>query len=431
MISSIALGNFFEGFAISLLIGLLLGIEREHARIKINPILGPIFGVRTIVLLTLTGFIISYLSIYLGNFVIFYLGVAFAFMFTTSVYVVNAIKTGHTGATTFIAANLIFIAGTIVGLGGINNYIIAISIAIITTLFLASKRILLKWTKKLTYEEILAALKFGVIALVIYPILPDINMGPFNAFNLKQIWTIIFIVSGISFVSYILMKVFSKKGILITSLFGGAVSSSATVYYIANLIRNKKALFSYALSGVFLSQIGSFFSDFILIILISKSIELIKYLVMPYIVAFICLFIFTLLFYKTKNIENKEEIRIRSPFALKPAFEFGLIYTLFVFLSTILKIYVGKSSLLFISVITSLISSTAVIMSSLSLLANGTITTQMCLFMIIIACVISMLVKVFWVQIVKNVEFSLKVLIPFSLTSILVIAVSIIQFWIF
>lgn len=64
--------------------------------------------------------------------------------------------------------------------------------------------------------------------MVLLPFLPDEGYGPGNVLNPKDICMVVVVISMLSFASYIVMKFAgASKGIILSSIFGGLVSSTA------------------------------------------------------------------------------------------------------------------------------------------------------------------------------------------------------------
>jgi uncharacterized membrane protein (DUF4010 family) len=84
----------------------------------------------------------------------------------------------------------------------------AAALSIVTTLILIIKHKLIGWTRKLTNEEIISAIKFGIIAFIIFPLLPNKFIDPWNLINPYKVWYVIILISTIYFITYIMMKEF-------------------------------------------------------------------------------------------------------------------------------------------------------------------------------------------------------------------------------
>src|SRR5690606_36108287 len=82
---------------------------------------------------------------------------------------------------------------------------------------------------QITNTEMYALIKFVVLVLLIFPFLPDRTVDPFDIFNPRELGWVIILISGLGFVGYLLMKFFGgDRGILITGIMGGLVSSTIT-----------------------------------------------------------------------------------------------------------------------------------------------------------------------------------------------------------
>jgi len=163
---------------ISVLIGALIGIEREH-RAK-----GEIFaGFRTFMLVSLFGFLTGYFS---ENF-----SIAFCFINLATVggltivsYWAKFKKKRLTGLTTDIAFVLVFLIGLILYYEE-YPYVFSISLAILLTLILYAKETLHELAYRATSLEIRDLILFVLIAFVIYPLLPNKTFDPWQALNPK------------------------------------------------------------------------------------------------------------------------------------------------------------------------------------------------------------------------------------------------------
>jgi uncharacterized membrane protein (DUF4010 family) len=90
------------------------------------------------------------------------------------------------------------------------------------------KNNLISLSKKASEEEFITLAKFIAFAGVILPLLPDKPISdqiPISPYNL---WLAVVVVSGISYISYLLKKfVFPNSGLMLTGILGGLYSSTA------------------------------------------------------------------------------------------------------------------------------------------------------------------------------------------------------------
>src|SRR5262245_6423078 len=137
------------------------------------------------------------------------------------------------GGTTEAAALVVLAAGFLAGTG---NLVYASGIIALTTLILVEKSGLHALVKRLDDEELRAAARFAVMAVVVLPLLPPGPYGPFGGIRPRELWILVLIFSGLSFVGYIARRaVGSRYGYTATGLLGGLVSSTSVTLTFARL----------------------------------------------------------------------------------------------------------------------------------------------------------------------------------------------------
>ncbi len=123
-------------------------------------------------------------------------------------------------------------------LAGSGEQLLATAIAVLMVLVLVMRSQLHHWLDHLTEQEIKAIARFAVIALVILPLLPNAHYGPFGAWNPRQLWIVVVMVSGFSFAGYFAAKLLGpSRGILATAAAGSMVSSTAVTASVASRMK--------------------------------------------------------------------------------------------------------------------------------------------------------------------------------------------------
>jgi uncharacterized membrane protein (DUF4010 family) len=206
------------GLAQALLIGLLLGLERERSRAA-DEVEG-FAGIRTFPLFTLAGFLAAVLAgpapLALPSLLIAVAALAVAF---------QVVGPAGKGATTETAALLAVLLGAAVGFG---HGPLAAAVAIVATLLLTLKAPLHRLARAVSQDEILAILKFGVVALIALPLLPNRGLGPYQAVNPRDVGFMVVLLTALSLVGYLLVRFFGEgKGYALAGLLGGLASSTA------------------------------------------------------------------------------------------------------------------------------------------------------------------------------------------------------------
>jgi uncharacterized membrane protein (DUF4010 family) len=377
--------TILKGLAVVVFIGMLIGLEREYARNKEEKIFA---GIRTFPLIGLYGFTSALISSITENWVyaIFFIG--FAGLSIAAYY--SSAKDGKVGGTSEVSSFIVFILGSLVYWGYI---LLPVVIAIIITMFLSLKIQLHSFVGKISAADIYATLKLAIITLIILPILPDKTYGPFDVLNPRLIWYMVIFVSGISFIGYILIKLFGKdKGIIMTSLLGGLVSSTALTFSLSKKSKVEEPLsFNYGL-GVITASSMMFLR--VLLIISILNVSLVLPLFIPLVIFSLVGVIASIIFYK-KNLNLSEaEIEIKNPFELKSAFIFGIVFGLTIFLSKAAQVYFGDQGLFAASALAGF-SSVDAITISISRMFNHTITLQVAIKAIVFATISNTVIKMF------------------------------------
>lgn len=207
--------------------GALVGIERGWAQRDEEP--GTrVAGLRTFTLLGLIGGVAGLVSVADAAF-------AGAVMICAAAAIVvlgySRVVGERRDATTAVSALLVIGIGSVAGLG---MTAVALAAAAATVLILALREELHGLVARLDAHDVKALARYAVIALAIFPFLPDRDMGPLQAWNPSELWLIIVAVTGFSFAGYIANRIFgARHGTIATAIIGGAYSSTAVTQSLA------------------------------------------------------------------------------------------------------------------------------------------------------------------------------------------------------
>ncbi len=213
-----------QQLGIALAIGLLIGTERGwHEREAAEG--QRVAGIRTFALAGLLGGLIGVLSTQLTATLAGVGFASFTALVVASHWLSSSRDQSELGITTEVALLLTFALGVLSTLG---YPMIAAASAVVVTILLGLKSALHAWLERLSEDELHAAMKFLLISVVMLPLLPDQGYGPWQAFNPYLAWWMVVLVSGLSFIGYFAIKLAGpSRGIMVTSLLGGLVSSTA------------------------------------------------------------------------------------------------------------------------------------------------------------------------------------------------------------
>jgi uncharacterized membrane protein (DUF4010 family) len=242
-------GSAFERLLVALLVGFLIGLDRERAEArKAHPIFA---GVRTFPLIALAGAVPMLLMERTGPAL-----VVASFLAVAAVAVVSYIRgsaAGDVGATTEMAALATFLLGALAGAG---EMLVAGAAGVGVAVLLVAKPRLESFSRALTAQELVAALELAVISVIVLPLLPDRGYGPWRVLNPFEIWLVVVLVTALSFVGFVAMRLLGKRrGLTVTGLVGALVSSTAVTVAMAAQARSNKKLAGVAASASSLASV--------------------------------------------------------------------------------------------------------------------------------------------------------------------------------
>ncbi|WP_081955722.1 MgtC/SapB family protein [Methanococcoides methylutens] len=385
--------DFLTKAILSLLIGILIGIEREHRR-KDQEVFA---GVRTFAIVCLSGMLASYVSEVMH---IAILQITTALVAASCFVLVYRIYTasGKLGMTSSIALFSTYLLGVLVATG---RYLFAIIIAVLITLLLIEKKPLHSFAQHLSDEEILNAVQFLVVAFILYPLMPEEPV--MGVLNLKSSILIVVLVMFIGFVSYISLKRFGTRGgITYSGLFGGFISSEATTAALANMSKSRSSLMDALYIGILMSNISMIISNTLIALIVDPSASTMLMMLPPQL-AMLIVTIGIVIIRRKENDIMTEPLEIGSPFALKPAFKFGAIFTVLLVITSISSEFLGTAGV-YASALGGLVSSSAVTASVAALAFSGNVSYSVAAQTAVIAGIISTLNKLVLVRISGSKE---------------------------
>ena len=302
-------------------IGFVLGLEREYSQYSEK---GEIFaGLRTFTIVALLGFLSAYLGMTF-NYWIFIAGFLGVVTIVSISYWVTS-NEGNIGSTTEFAIIFTFLLGGLVLVGSIN---LSLALTVITLVLLSLKLRLKSMIGQLTQKELFAFVRFVVIALLILPFLPNEFYGPYEVINPREVGWIIVLISGIGFVGYILMKFLgTDRGILLTSILGGLVSSTLVTFTFSKKSKETPELSQNYAVGIFAAATIMVLRIFLLVFIFNKTMLI--QLTIPLLIILFATFGIALYFYN-KQFEKQhavDKIILGDPLNIKNAIFFGIFYT--------------------------------------------------------------------------------------------------------
>ena len=257
--------DLYGRVGLALAIGLMVGIERGwHSRAESEG--QRVAGIRTFALIGLLGGIVGTLSDELDD-----LFIALAFAAVVALIVVAFLGrlrvATDIGMTTQVAAIATFALGLLAVRG---DMAIAAASGVVMAALLASKTMLHHWIERIDRLELRAGIQLLIISVVLLPVLPNRGFGPSEAINPYLLWWIVVLLAGLSFVGYVAARaVGPDRGILVTALLGGIVSSTAITVHFSRLARRDPGLAPALATGVIIASAVMFLRILIIVAILN------------------------------------------------------------------------------------------------------------------------------------------------------------------
>ncbi len=355
-----------EAFAISIGIGLLMGLERER-----KP--DAKAGLRTFALTAMLGCLAALLSAKTGNAWLLAVG----FLVLPVMMIVSLAQDpqddGDPGTTSVVALMVCYGLGALVWHGQAT---LAVMLAITTTILLYFKGQLQDVTRSLTHKDLISILQFGVLSLVVLPILPNQDYGPYLALNPHQIWWMVVLISGLSLTGYAALRfVGNRHGAPLLGFFGGLVSSTATTMVFARNARDDAKLTETATLVILIANLVVIVRIGIVAAVLAPT------LVVPLagILGIGLLFGLIVALFKWRTLTAAGELplpEVKNPTEIRTALTFGLLYGIVLVLSAWLQDVAGSQGLYLIAFVSGFTDIDAIALSTLRLFNQNTLTAN-------------------------------------------------------
>ena len=303
------------GVGLGLALGLLVGIQRGWALRNDAP--GTRFaGIRTFALLGLAGAIAGVLQERAEGLANILLAA------TAALVLIGYWRSSRRDAAISGTASLVGLLTMACGfLAGSGEALLATTAAGVMVLILALRNQLHGWIAHLDEVEVIAIARFALIALVILPLLPDTPLGPFGAWRPRQLWMVVVLVSGISFLGYIASrKLGASRGTIATAAAGSAVSSTAVTAALAIKLRNQEEQPAILYAGIAAASAVMFLRVMVLTwALAGFALPTFALLAVPGMLASLAATAFFLLRMRSAPDRPVQAIPVRNPFDIGPA----------------------------------------------------------------------------------------------------------------
>jgi uncharacterized membrane protein (DUF4010 family) len=358
--------ELFRRLGVALGVGLLIGLERGwQARQRAEG--GRPAGIRTFGLLAFLGAVSTLLSATVGPIVMLALFLAVAALLIAG-HLLWASVEHDFGVTTQVAGLLTFVLGCL-AMAGYTS--ITVASAVVATVILGLKPVLHRWVERLEGGELHALFRLLLMSAVVLPVLPDRNMGPWQALNPRAIWWLVVLVATVSFIGYFAVKIAGpRKGLGLTAAAGGLASSTATTFSFSRIARVEPALTRLLSAGVLLACSIMFARVLALVSAVNPA--LVKELAWPLgTMTVVGLSIAGLLWRRSGEGLDQTRLQLKNPVEIGKALQFGIVFALISLLAHGLLERYGEAGLYYLAAISGIADVDATTLSLSSMAKTG------------------------------------------------------------
>mgnify|MGYP006420697907 CR=1 FL=1 len=390
--------QLFYRFGVALVVGFLIGLQREYAYRRKGESEGKreqegelMAGARTFPIIALLGAVAALGGRELES----ALPVAGATLAVSILLAVSHYRQAHgraMGLTTEIAALVSFFTGALCYWGFLP---LAAALGVATAVLLSLKVQTHTLARQISSEDVYATLKFAVITVIVLPLLPQTGYGPapFDVLVPYNVWLMVVLISGISFMGYVLIKVVGpRRGIGLTGVLGGVASSTAVTLSIAGRSRDTEGLdrpFALALLLAWTIMLAR-----VIIEVAVVHPPLLRTVWIPVLGVFVVSLLYCgYLYYTQPAGEDRDPPTVKNPFRLGPAITFGALYAIILVASNGAQAYFGDAGIYLSSVVAGLADVDAITLSMARLHGAGQLAGPTATRAILIAAAANTLLK--------------------------------------
>lgn len=233
----------------------------------------------------------------------------------------------------------------------------AVMLVVTVLLFTELKHTFTELAQRMKNDEMTTLAKFLAISGIILPMLPDENLIPGINLTPYSIWLATVVVSGISYLSYLLRRyVFHESGILVSGIIGGLYSSTATISVMARKSRTAAPGEAPEYVAAMLMAVSMMFLRFLILIGIFSRETLAS--IYPYLLGMSLLSAGVAWYLHRKRpapVEGQVEAEDSSnPLEFKVALIFALLFVVFTVVTHYTLAYAGTGGLTALSFVSGL-----------------------------------------------------------------------------
>lgn len=394
--------ELFQALGISLLLGLLVGLQREVTH-------SVLAGFRTFPLITALGTVCGFLSFSFGGWIL-----AVGLLGVVAVVVVGNLlilreEKPDPGITTEVAILLMFAVGALL----MVEPMVGVSLGAMVAILLHLKPELHGIASRLERKDLKAIMQFALITFIVLPVLPNQTYGPLDVFNPFRTWLVVVLIVGIGLSGYLMYKFYGEKaGIVLGGILGGVISSTATTVSYSRLAHRSPEITGPVTVVLIVATTMMYFRILLEILVVAPSffpVALFPITVM----LLVSLLVSVLLWLRLRG----DEVRMpeqKNPSELRAALGFGLLYTVVLMLAAGAEEYLGSGALYAVAGISGLADLDAITLSTAHMVESQRLDSGLAARVLVTAVMANYIFKAAVVALFGGTRLLQHILLPFG-----------------
>lgn len=443
--TSTTIMSLYGSLVVALAIGFLIGLQRAQASVaddssspttselRERPSGRSIGGIRTYPLVALVGAVAALLVPSVGMVALAIAGLGV--LVPIALAYADDLRSGRQrGLTTEMALLITFLLGAFsASIPTIpidkQRWLLSATVGIVVTSVLSLKQPLHTLAQRISREDLLAWLKFAIVAVVIVPLLPDEAYGPLpelRVLNPFKIGIMVVLVAGLSLVGYGAMRWLGpSRGLSVTGVIGGIVSSTAVTLAMSQRSKSHAALEQPCALAVVLANSIMPLRVVVIVFLAQRELAL---AIAPELLAMaatgvLSTFIFRRRIHSGESVGPSSDVVIANPFELGSALKFGALFAVILVLTRFAERQLGEAGLYAAGFVAGITDLDAITLSMTQLLNGGnSVTVGIASNVVLIAVVANTLFKAGLARMLGSRRYSDAVLVSFAAMFVVALA---------
>lgn len=396
--------DIFQRLGLAAALGLLVGLQREHAGTSLA-------GIRTFPLVTIFGGLCALLALSYGGWL-----VGAGLLVVGAVLVIGNLMQRESsrdgaGITTEVAVLVMFALGAYLIQG---MMVVAVVIAGALAVLLHLKPQMHAFVQRIAAKDLKAVMQFVLISLVILPLLPDRAYGPYDVLNPRNIWWMVVLIVGVQLAGYVLYRLVGQAtGTMLGGVVGGLVSSTATTVAYARQAHGSPQAAPLAATVIMLASTVSLLRVMVVAALVAPMA--VGAIGLPLGAMLVVLVVLSLVQFVRVGRAPVQLPEAENPAELKPALFFAGLYAVVTLAIAAAQDWFGNSGLYVVALISGLTDMDAVTLSATRLLSQDRLSADIAWRLILVAALANLVFKGGAAYVLGGVALGRRVLVLFGI----------------